>query len=81
MVKREARIMAPADFGLAIYEARMARGMSQTDLARELEVSQSAISEIESGRTTIFLRRILELAQLTGIQFTATWEDENETRG
>ena len=75
MVQQQARLRVPADFGLAIQQARMSRGMSQTDLAKELDVSQSAISEIESGKSTIYMRRLLELARLTGIEMTATWED------
>ncbi|SNS50466.1 Helix-turn-helix [Micrococcales bacterium KH10] len=75
MVRRTARLRTPGDVGLAIQQARMTRGLSQSDLAQELEVSQSAISEIESGKSTIYLRRIFELARLTGIELNATWND------
>ncbi len=44
----QARLCVPAGFGLTIQHARMARGLSPTQLAEELGVSQSAISEIES---------------------------------
>lgn len=81
MAKRVARLRAPADFGLAIQQARVARGMSQTELAEELDVSQSTISAIESGQTTILLRRLVDLAKLTGVELTATWEDEDAPRG
>ena len=85
MGTQKARLRAPADFGLAIQQARMARGISHTQLAAELDISQSAVSKIESGKSTIHLRRILELARLTGLEFTATWEYEPEgsdaTRG
>ena len=81
MAKRVARLRAPADFGLAIQQARVARGMSQTELADELDVSQSTISAIESGQTTILLRRLVDLAKLTGVELTATWEDEDAPRG
>lgn len=67
MGTQKARLRAPADFDLAIQQARMARGLSQTQLAAELDISQSAVSEIESGKSTIHLRRILELARLTGL--------------
>ena len=36
----------------------------------------STISAIESGQTTILVRRLLELASVTGIEFSATWEDD-----
>lgn len=81
MAQYTARLRAPADFGLAIQQARMAKGMSQTQLAAELEVSQSAISEIESGKSTIYLRRLLALARLTGVEFAATWGDDDAPGG
>lgn len=74
MVKPTARLRTHADFGLAIQQARMARGMSQIELAEELGVTQSTISEIESGKSTIYLRRVLALARVTGIEFAATWD-------
>lgn len=80
MTRRPARLRAPGDIGLAIQQARMARGMTQRDLADELGVTQSTISAIESGGSTIYLRRILDVARLTGIDLTATWEDDDETR-
>src|SRR5660398_154674 len=56
MSKRTARLHAPADFGLAIQQARLDRGMSQQQLAKHLSVPQSTISEIEAGKSTIYLR-------------------------
>ncbi|SHJ82398.1 Helix-turn-helix [Tessaracoccus bendigoensis DSM 12906] len=81
MVKRTAHLRAPADFGLAIQQARLARGLSQTELAADVDVSQSTISAIEGGQTTILVRRLLELAEATGIELTATWEDDDAPRG
>lgn len=81
MTKRTARLRTPADFGLAIQQARMAHGVSQSDLAEELGVTQSMISEIESGKSTIYLRRLLSLARATGIEITATWGDGDATGG
>lgn len=81
MTRRTARLRAPADFGLALQQARLAQGLTQDALAHELGITQSAVSEMESGKSTIYLRRLLELARATGIQFTATWEDDDEARG
>ena len=69
-------LQVPADFGLALQQARLARGMTQADLAGEVDVPQSTISEIEAGKSTIFMRRLLDLMQATGVELTATWEDE-----
>lgn len=76
MVQHVAQLRSPADFGLAVQPARFARGLTQKELAAELDVSQSAISEIEAGKSTIYLRRLLSLPRLLGIDFSATWTDD-----
>lgn len=81
MTKHTARLRSPADFGLAVQQARLARGLSQSQLAAELGVSQSTISEIESGKATIYLRRLLSIARTTGLEFAASWEDDRAPRG
>lgn len=80
MARHTARLRAPADFGLALQQARLARGLSQSELAEELEVSQSTISELESGKATIYLRRLLSIARATGLEFSASWEGEDAPR-
>lgn len=81
MTKHTARLRAPGDIGLAVQQARLACGLTQTELAAELDVPQSTISEIESGKATIYLRRLLSIARVTGLEFTATWEAEDAPRG
>lgn len=71
-----AKLRAPADFGLAIQQARLGLGLSQTELAERTSLRQSAISEIESGKSTIYLRQLLELARATGLEISATWTEE-----
>jgi ribosome-binding protein aMBF1 (putative translation factor) len=80
MTKHTARLRSPGDFGLAVQQARLASGLSQSGLAAELEVPQSTISEIESGKATIYIRRLLSIARVTGLEFTATWEDDDASR-
>jgi HTH-type transcriptional regulator/antitoxin HipB len=80
MVKHTARLRAPGDFGLAVQQVRLARGLSQTELAAELGVPQSTISEIESGKATIYVRRLLSIARATGLELTASWEDDDAPR-
>ncbi|MCS5713534.1 helix-turn-helix domain-containing protein [Herbiconiux sp. CPCC 205716] len=74
MTAYTARLRAPADFGLALQQARLARGMSQSALAQELGVTQSTVSAMESGSSTIYLRRLLAMADATGIELSASWE-------
>lgn len=81
MERHTSRLRAPADFGLAIQQARLARGMSQEQLAELLGIPQSTVSEIESGKSTIYLRRLMSLASATGIELTAAWEANDASRG
>ena len=73
--QRTAHLRAPADIGLAIQQARLAHGWSQTALAARVGMSQRSISEIESGKATIMLRKLFELMRATGVELTAQWED------
>ncbi|MDF2442346.1 MAG: HTH-type transcriptional regulator / antitoxin HipB [Subtercola sp.] len=69
----EARLRAPVDLGLALQQARLARGLTQSELAARLGISQRSISEIESGKTTIYLRRLFDLMGATGVELSAAW--------
>lgn len=77
----KSRLRVPADFGMAIRHARLQRGLSQEELAEILNMPQSTISQIENGKSTIFLRNLLEIARETGIDISATWKSGDETRG
>lgn len=74
MTEYTARLLAPGDFGLALQQARFARGMTQAQLAEQLSTQQSTISEMENGSGTLYVRRLLEMARATGLQLSATWE-------
>ena len=80
MNKRTSYLYAPADFGLALRQARIDRGLRQIDLAKIADVPQSTISEMENGESTKFLQRLLQMYAETGITLTATWEGPDETR-
>ncbi len=77
MTRFSARLQTPAAVGLAVQQARLAKGLSQKELAGELGIPQSTVSEIEGGKSTIYLRRLLEIARVTGIELTASWEDDH----
>ncbi len=80
MTQRSARWRTPADIGLTLQQARLDRGLSQTELAEELELPQSTISEMESGTSTIYLRRLLEMVRSLGIELHVTWTDDDAPR-
>ena len=75
----EARVRSARDFGLVLQQARDARGLSQRQLAAELGTSQRAISEMESGRPTLWARRLFELLDANDIELTARWSDNRRS--
>ncbi|WP_378144868.1 helix-turn-helix domain-containing protein [Cnuibacter sp. UC19_7] len=79
MAERRARLRTASDLGLVIQQARLSRGLSQTQLADSLGISQRSVSEIESGRTTIYARRLFDLMRETGVSLSAEWDDEADS--
>lgn len=77
MTAHETVLRSPADVGLVIQQARLAQGLTQVELAARLEISQRAVSEIESGKPTIYARRIFELMRATGVDLRATWAEDD----
>lgn len=73
-MKYNAPLTTTGSFGLALQQARLSQGKSQSDVAQELGISQSMVSDMESGRGTLYLRRLLEMARINGLEFSATWE-------
>ncbi|MDG1801891.1 MAG: helix-turn-helix transcriptional regulator [Paracoccaceae bacterium] len=53
--------------GKRIKEARILRGQSQSEIARELDISFQQIQKYESGKNRISASRLFELSQLFGI--------------
>ena len=65
-----------------ILRLRTARGMSQGDLAEQLEVSRQSVSKWETGQSTPDLDKIIKLADLFGVTTDyLVRERENETTG
>ncbi|MCT1691412.1 helix-turn-helix domain-containing protein [Brevibacterium sp. p3-SID960] len=70
---RWSRIIAPEDLGETIQAARMDRGWSQRDLARISGIAQSAISDMESGKHTLYAERLFALLEECGVTLRAEW--------
>ncbi len=68
------RIFSPADLGLAVQQARLGRGWSQRDLAHHTGIAQSAISDLESGKHTLYAERLFTLLDACDIRLKAEWE-------
>ena len=50
--------------GKLIQEARLGRGLTQTELAKELGTSQSAVNRIEKGGQNISLEMIARISEV-----------------
>ncbi|MEJ1156083.1 helix-turn-helix domain-containing protein [Microbacterium marmarense] len=68
-------LRSPGDIGLALQQARLERGLSQNALAQELGISQRSVSEIESGKPTIYMRKVFDMLRATGVELSAKWDD------
>ena len=65
------RIEDPTKLGLLLQQVRLIQGLTQEDIARELGISQSYVSELESGKGSRALTRVFEFARLTGMTLHA----------
>jgi transcriptional regulator with XRE-family HTH domain len=54
-------------FGLRLRETRLAKGISQLDLGLDCGLSQTYLSEVESGKRNISLVNMSKLARSLGI--------------
>lgn len=52
---------------LSLTQLRLKKGMSQTELAKRLATSQSHIAKIEAGKTDLYLRTAIKLADALSI--------------
>lgn len=73
---RTAAITNETTLGLILREARIARGLTQRELAAELGVDQRYVVELEAGKPTKALQRVFAFALRTGIAFTASIPDD-----
>lgn len=66
------------EIGRIIASARRHRGLTQTALARSLGVSQNWISEIERGKDTAQIGKVLRILSFLGVRLEvgeAPWAD------
>ena len=61
---------AAFEFGARVRERREAQGLSQSELARRMRTSQSAIARLEAGGAQPRLQTICALAMALGVHWT-----------
>ncbi|MDX2378503.1 MAG: helix-turn-helix domain-containing protein [Acidimicrobiia bacterium] len=63
-------IQTTRDFGSAVRRARTDLGMSQTELAGNAGVGRPWLSELEGGKRTVELGRVLSVLHALGLSVT-----------
>ena len=59
------------DFGARVKKLRLARGWSQEELARRVDVHRTYIGSIERSERNVSLQNIARIAKAFGIPITA----------
>lgn len=70
------KVAGPESLGRLIQQSRLAAGLSQKELADQLGVSQRSITELETGKATIQVRRMFDLLKATGATLSGSWDAE-----
>ncbi|MGR5939703.1 helix-turn-helix domain-containing protein [Bacillus pacificus] len=65
---------------IKLRKVRIEKGFSQNELAKQAEVSQSHISEIESGIKNVGVEVLIKLATVLGVQITDPIGEEEEEK-
>lgn len=61
-------IRIPAQLGDMLRGARLARGMTQADVARQLGITVQAVSKQENGAARASFERIHRMCQVLGLE-------------
>jgi HTH-type transcriptional regulator / antitoxin HipB len=72
------KVSSPEALGLLLQQARLARGLSQQELASQLGISQAYVSEMESGKNSLALLRVFDFMRATGMTLQATVPEAGE---
>ena len=63
------------EFSLQLINYRMEHQLNQTDLARELGITQPMISQYESGTNNITIKRLCEVCEKIGVRVQLNYEN------
>ena len=62
------------EFSIQLVNYRIEHQMNQTDLARELGISQPMVSQYESGTNNITVKRLCEICEKIGVRVHLSYE-------
>ena len=71
-----ATIGRPADIGVIVRERRIRLGLSQADLAEQAGVGRRFVSELEAGKVTVELAKVLVVCRVLGLRLLAGADNE-----
>jgi HTH-type transcriptional regulator/antitoxin HipB len=81
MARRMVEVRKPRDIGDAIRVAREARGLSQEELAEENAYDRFYLNRLETGRSTVYITRLLRTLKSLGITLSVTFDDGRSDGG
>ncbi|HEX5291015.1 MAG TPA: helix-turn-helix domain-containing protein [Streptosporangiaceae bacterium] len=74
MTRKTIEVRKPRDIGDAIRAMREARGISQEDLAQANAYDRFYLNGLESGRSTLYITRLLRTLKSLGITLSVTFD-------
>lgn len=72
---RPFRVRSAGDLGAAVKHFRTCAGITQADLAARAGIHRPYLSEMESGRTTEALERLMAVFRELGVRITLAPEE------
>jgi transcriptional regulator with XRE-family HTH domain len=69
------RVYSPASLGAAIRHYRQKAGLTQAELAERTGLNRSYLSDLEQGKETEQVKRILRLLRQLGVRMTVDKAD------
>lgn len=76
MPRKTVEVRKPRDIGDAIRAVREARGISQEDLAQANAYDRFYLNGLESGRSTLYVTRLLRTLKSLGITLSVTFDSD-----
>ncbi len=74
VASRTVEVRKPRDIGDAIRAVREARGISQDELAKANAYDRFYLNGLESGRSTLYITRLLRTLKSLGITLSVTFD-------
>ncbi|HEV2370585.1 MAG TPA: helix-turn-helix transcriptional regulator [Streptosporangiaceae bacterium] len=81
MTRRTVEVRKPRDIGDAIRAVREARGISQEELAQANAYDRFYLNGLESGRSTLYVTRLLRTLKSLDITLSVTFDPGQSADG